>query len=147
VEKCSREGGTGTIGLGIQNRFESAKYEGTRRGFMRPRCVRATVSEGLRLEVEGGYPTPGCFRERGCKRLKTKGGSAEKSAKRRERGGKCLKAMDLPPRQGRGRQRHRGTEFRGGLEACTPTPRGNADRCQNKGVAGKAIRKNMKTKG
>jgi hypothetical protein len=27
-----------------------------------------------------------------------------------------------------------------------PTPRGNADQCENKGVAGKAIRKNMKTK-
>ncbi len=35
----------------------------------------------------------------------------------------------------------------GDWEACTPTPGGNGDRCQNKGVAGKAIRKNMKTKG
>src|SRR6266851_2890341 len=68
-------------------------------------------------------------------------------AKRRERGSKRLKTMDLPPRQGRGRQRRGGTEFGGGLEACTPTPRGNADGYQNKGVAGKAIRKNMKTKG
>src|SRR5260370_41924902 len=95
----------------------------------------------------GRYHHPGAFGKRGCKRLKTKGGSAEKSAKRRERGSKCLKTMDLPPRQGRGRQRHGGTEFGGGLEACTPTPGGNADGHQNKGVAGKAIRKNMKTKG
>jgi len=29
----------------------------------------------------------------------------------------------------------------------TPTPVGNADGCERKGVAGKAIRKNMKTKG
>ncbi len=29
----------------------------------------------------------------------------------------------------------------------TPTPRGNADGCERKGVAEKAIRKNMKTKG
>src|SRR6266481_3858874 len=28
----------------------------------------------------------------------------------------------------------------------TPTPRGNADGCEKKGVAGRAIRKNMKTK-
>jgi hypothetical protein len=32
-------------------------------------------------------------------------------------------------------------------ESNTPTPPGNADRCETKGVAGKAIRKNMKTKG
>jgi hypothetical protein len=34
-----------------------------------------------------------------------------------------------------------------GGEADTPTPGGNADRYQSKGVAGKAIRKTMKTKG
>ncbi len=33
------------------------------------------------------------------------------------------------------------------IEGLYHTPPDNGDRCQNKGVAGKAIRKNMKTKG
>src|SRR4029077_14546774 len=45
-----------------------------------------------------GYPHPRYFVKRGCKRLKTKETSAEKSAKRDERGGKSMKRMDLPPR-------------------------------------------------
>src|SRR5260370_448805 len=37
-------------------------------------------------------PHPRRFAKRGCKLLKTKGTSVEKSAKRGQRGGKCLKA-------------------------------------------------------
>jgi len=37
--------------------------------------------------------------------------------------------------------------FAGWAERRTPHPGGNADDCQNKGVARKAIRKTMKTKG
>jgi hypothetical protein len=33
-----------------------------------------------------------------------------------------------------------------GIESGDPTPRGNADRCEKKGVAEKAIRKVVKTK-
>ena len=33
------------------------------------------------------------------------------------------------------------------VKVCTPTPPGNSDRCENKVLPGKAIRKNMKTKG
>src|SRR5216684_5767613 len=46
----------------------------------------------------GGTPHPGCFGKRSCKRLKIKETSAEKSAKRRQRGRKLLKEMDLPQR-------------------------------------------------
>src|SRR6266403_3838743 len=35
----------------------------------------------------------------------------------------------------------------GGFDWFTPTPPGNLYRCESKGVAGKAIRKTMKTKG
>src|SRR6266852_4363701 len=64
-----------------------------------------------------GTPPPGCFGKRGCKRLKTKEGSAEKIAKKRKRsqrrgtrGCKPLRTWDLPPRQGRSRQGHGDTE-------------------------------------
>src|SRR5260221_13709831 len=43
---------------------------------------RRNVGTSPRLNVEqSGYPPPGCFRKRGCKPLKTKEGSAKKSAK------------------------------------------------------------------
>src|SRR5713101_2423384 len=48
--------------------------------------------------VVAGAPPPGCFEKRGRKPLKTKETNAEKSAKRRQRGGKRLKERDLPPR-------------------------------------------------
>src|SRR6266446_910716 len=60
----------------------------------------------------------------------------------------CFWKKRLQPREKKGfaseTQSHRG----GGLESGVyPTPPGNADGYQNKGLAGKAIRKNMKTKG
>src|SRR6266852_3091114 len=57
--------------------------------------------------------------------------------------GKDLETSSTP-RPGRGRQ---GNRERGVEKVQTPTPPGNADGYQNKGVAGKAIRKTMKTKG
>src|SRR6266478_3213723 len=45
-------------------------------------------------------PHPECFAERGSKLLKTKGWSAEKSAKRGTRGSKLLRTWDLPQRHG-----------------------------------------------
>src|SRR6266478_1410144 len=48
----------------------------------------------------GPPPHPECFAERGSKLLKTKGWSAEKSAKRGTRGSKLLRTWDLPQRHG-----------------------------------------------
>jgi hypothetical protein len=62
----------------------------------------------------------------------------EKSTKRRQRGGKSQKTKELALRKMRTRNV--------GKPAWV-TPQGNADEYQNKGVAEKAIRKSMKTKG
>ena len=47
-----------------------------------------------------GHPTPRYSGKRGSKLLKTKEWSAEKSAKRGERGGKLLRTWDLPQTHG-----------------------------------------------
>jgi len=144
VEKCSREEGTGTIGLGIQNRFKLAKYEGTRRGFMRPRCVRATVSEGLRLEAGTRVPHPRVFSEKRLQTIENKGRECRKE--RKETG----ERQQMPESNGFATPAGSGTEAQsseGDWRLVPPHPGGNGDRCQDKGVAGKAIRKNMKSKG
>jgi len=86
------------------------------------RVARDTLTEGTE-RTEGierrliivTPPPPGCLGKRGCNLLKTKGGRAEKRARRRQRGGKLLRTWDLP-------QRHRDTELK--LKVCTPTPPG-----------------------
>src|ERR1700730_19391844 len=62
-------------------------------------CLKVGAPEG-RNDRRAGTPHPGCFGKRGCKRLKTKEGSAEKSAKRGIRGCKLLRTWDLPQRHG-----------------------------------------------
>src|SRR5260370_36089946 len=72
-------------------------------GSMRNR-VRAQGIEAARGACDGGseaqresleYPHPGCFGKRGCKRLKTKETRAEKSTKRRQRGGKPMQTKEV----------------------------------------------------
>src|SRR6266478_2825776 len=78
-----------------------------------------------------GYPHPECFVKRGCKRLKTKEGIAEKSAKKRgTRGCKLLRTWDLP-------QRHGDTEALNKRWHPTPPP-GVFVSAYSKGVTGQA---------
>jgi hypothetical protein len=67
----------------------------------------------------------------------------EKESQERQRGCKLLKTLN----ESRGEKRNtEGTEV-GGQRSQRGTPRGNSDGYQNKGLAGKAIRKVVKTKG
>src|SRR6266436_1288814 len=80
-------------------------------------CAVCPVSTVLcRCQAPRRHPPPGCFGRRGCKLLK-------------------IREMPQSHREnGRNEEGQRGT------------PRGNSDGYQNTGLAGKAIRKNMKTK-
>jgi len=86
--------------------------------------------------------TPPCFWQKSLQAVENKGNQREKESQERRRVRKPLTTWDLPQRHldtGPG-QSPDGTRRRG-------TPPGNADGCENKGVAEKGIRKNMKTKG
>jgi hypothetical protein len=85
------------------------------------------------------YPHPRCFLKRGCKRLKTKETGVERNAETRT---KRLQG-DANKRAGT----LEGTESFHENRRTPPHPRGNADQCENKRLAEKAIRKSMKTSG
>jgi hypothetical protein len=74
--------------------------------------------------------------------LKTKSGKLEKERQERQRGCKLLKTQNEQMRESRSTE---------GKEVGAPRPQrippGNSDGYQKKALAGKAIRKNMKTKG
>jgi hypothetical protein len=120
---------------GMRNRMRAQGIEAPR-GAYDGRKQRLEVGCS-RLDGARKAPPPGCFAKRVRKLLKPKDRSVEKSAKRGQRGGKLLRTWDLP-------QIHGDTELK--IEGAHPTPQGNSDRYQKKGVAGKAIRKSMKTK-
>jgi hypothetical protein len=84
----------------------------------------------------------GVFLQKSVQTIENKGEGAEKERQEEKRVCKKMKMRNLP-------QRHRGR--RGGEKPWWSipwvTPRGNADGYQKKGLAGKAIRKNMKIKG
>jgi hypothetical protein len=71
--------------------------------------------------------------------LKTKEASAKKRAKRRQRGGKLLTAKEL-------RESTAQRAVRSGIWTLRKKLWGNADRCENKGVAKKGIQMMLKTK-
>jgi hypothetical protein len=80
------------------------------------------------------------------KRLQTienKENECEKERKEKARACNSMKTIDLPQRHRDHRERQNTLGRVGG----GVTPPGNSDGYQNKEVAGKAIRKNMKTKG
>jgi len=89
----------------------------------------------------GWPPHPRHFGKRGCKRLKTKGGSAEKRAKRAARGCKLLTTKEL---QETAQHRGRGVRSTEPTEGDTP---GDLHRCERKGVAGRGICKFLILKG
>src|SRR6266478_4882454 len=63
-------------------------------------CSRSILSGMCPVRTsERRYPHPGCFRKRGCKRLKTKETNAEKSEKRGQRGGKSMQTRELACRK------------------------------------------------
>src|SRR5216684_1756879 len=101
-------------------------------------CAVCPVSTVLcRCQAPRRHPPPGCFGRRGCKLLKIKNGRSKKRVKRDQRGCKLIKNtlnVTGPPREWSERGRSDGYT------------RGNSDGYQNTGLAGKAIRKNMKTK-
>jgi hypothetical protein len=79
------------------------------------------------------------------KRLQTienKENEREKGRNEETRACNSMKTMDLGQRH----RDHRKRQSTLGRIGGGVTPRGNSDGYQNKGVAGKAIRKNMKTK-
>src|SRR5260370_34963890 len=129
--------------MGIQNRSKIAKYEGTRRGFMRTRCVRATVSEGLRLEAGTRVPHPRVFSGKRLQTIENKGRECRKERKETGKRQQMPENNEFATPTRSGRQRHGGTEFGERLKTCTPT-RDNADGCQDKGAAGKAIRNTVR---
>src|SRR5712664_660118 len=101
-------------------------------------CAVCPVSTVLcRCQAPRRHPPPGWFGRRGCKLLKIKNGGSKKRVKRDQRGCKLMKIREMP-------QSHR--ENGRNEEGQRGTPRGNSDGYQNTGLAGKAIRKNMKTK-
>jgi hypothetical protein len=86
--------------------------------------------------------------------LKTKEGSARKSAKRDQRGHKLLITWDLPARPGRGRRWRKGADGTEGKAVGVVHPRG--DRKSAQGIEGKGdielplrkrVRNRMKTRG
>jgi len=99
-----------------------------------------------RLARISDTPYPRCFAERVCKSLKRNRLASEKEDKERERVRKLLKTRSLS-----NCRKLLNTEaievWSTEITEKGETPGGNADRCEKKGVAGKAIRKTMKTKG
>jgi hypothetical protein len=82
------------------------------------------------------------FLQKSPQTIENKRNECEKERKERIRVRNSMKTMDLPQRHGD----HRGGEALN-RRARRVTPGGNADGYQNKGLPGKAIRMNMKTKG
>jgi hypothetical protein len=107
------------------------------------------VAREDRGEIVGGqpgwlsheYPHPGCFAKRGCKRLKTKGGRAGKEAK--ESGKRRQSADSKRVERKSATQKALSSEHRDHSGVHTP---GVLHGCENKGFAGKGIRKFMKIK-
>jgi hypothetical protein len=100
----------------------------------------ATEAARARRESGPGWslwtPIPPCFPQKRLQVAENKRGECKKERQERTRGGKLMKI--------KGKWR----VASGDMEpAEIPAPPGNADGYQNKGVAGIAIRKSMKTKG
>src|SRR5579864_6012146 len=94
-------------------------------------------------EVNGARsPHPRVFVPKSSQAVEKKGRRKAKERKERTRVRKRMKRRDLPAETPIASERRRERDG-----AYSPTPQGNADSFERKGVAGKAIRKAMKTKG
>src|SRR5579864_2360057 len=91
---------------------------------------------------ESEVPPPRVFVPKSLQAVERKGRRKEKERKERTRVRKRMKRRDLPAETPIASERRRERDG-----AYCPTPHGNADSFERKGVAGKAIRKAMKTKG
>ncbi len=115
---------------------------------MRTRCIRATVSEGLRLEAGTRVPHTRVFSGKRLQAIENKGRECRKE--RKETGKRQQmpenNGFATPTRSGQAAaRRHRVRRGIGGLYPHTRGAMGIVVKI--KGLREKAIRKNMKTKG